>query len=422
MENKRKSLYNIAGFLLGLLSCNNIIGIQVGNNTSINYAQFYAVGLFAVLIVFVRQWRARITSCFNKGFKFYISLAIISMVPSLVIFQGTSYSSSPIKSILVLITFLTIYCDVILLDDYRQSILNGLCIGVILNIVFSVLQLIFYRIGYDFSLSTWFPNSSFQYNIYWYRVQGLFLETSHFACFMIVVINLVFFKRKNVSLRWIVILSLLFLLGISFTGNFMLFLMAIVFDLVFITKKKMLKLGTIHLSIAFLSIALVSLIGLAFSDKIYDLLLKTNISEMIKVGLADWNINNTDNVSTVARYGNMIKALELSIKYPFGVGYGMASNMLILEYASDVRDAFSFIITVLLEMGLVGVVSYMLMIYQLGIRPFFKGKDIYKRKLGLSIIFMSVVQIANGVKWYPVFLIVMGLISAEEARSRKPRC
>lgn len=411
---RKKSINVILAWLLGFIVCNNVFYCFQGVSSNINISEVYSLFLLVFLIV-QNSFKipiGKINKYFESGMKIYSMMIYVLLIPSLLLFQSTSYAISPLKGAVAYLLILSTIIDVILLKDNKSNIIDGLKIGIVINILFSFFQLFCYLRGISFSLATWFPQIAFQENIYWYRAQGLFLETSYYAAFISITICLLFVTTKSLYKNIMYFLSSILLLGISFTGNIVNFLV-VIFLYLFIVAKNTFKKKTYEQFMSlFLLVLTLIICCTVFSDQINSFLVRVGFGANFSNGLFDAIITNTTNNSSNAiRLEYQTKALSLIPNYFWGVGYNMSSSLLQLKYG--IVASFNVLVTNQLELGFIGTISYILVFYHTGVKLLLKGKSDYQKSLGIAMIAMFVAQVGNGFNWFPFCALVYALASIE---------
>lgn len=413
LRSGEKSINEYLSLILGLIVCNNVVYLYQGNSTNINIASIYCFILFVFLIM-QRNFSIPIGEFGNyleSGLKLYSLTVFVLFVPATILFISTKFYLSPLKGVIAYILIFFVALDVILLREYKEKIFQGLLVGFIINIALSFFQYYCYLRGSFFSLSTWFPQTAFQENIFMYRAQGVFLETSYFAAFISITIPIILTKINSFYANAIILGVSLFLLGMSFTGNIVNCIFGLALYFFIIGKEKMKGKANTGFKI-FILLVIVAIVGITFNNQIIKALNMTGFADNFSKGLLDAIITNTNNnVSNSIRLNYQLKALKLIPDHLFGVGYNMSSPLLQLKYG--IVATFNVLITNQLELGFIGLISYLIIIYNTGIRLILRGVNTYQKSLGIAMIVMFIAQVGNGIRWFEFCIVIYGLAIIE---------
>lgn len=437
MKNKM-CLLNVLAFLMGLFACNNVIYLFKIGDTYINIE--YVLAVITACVIFVKDskkfWGA--FKDINKYFKAFIIIMFLSVIPLIIVFNDSLGSiSSFFNGMVLFFLCFCIYIDIVALQEKKDLFINGFKIGFILNIILSLIQYITYKNGNYFSLYNYFPQPAFQinsyygmksslqmssdtFNIYGYRAQGFFLETSYYMAFLISSAIVLFAITKFSLFKSIIIIIAIFTIIQTSSGNMIILLSTfILYYLLKNAKRGEKNTYKINIKKIFL-IYIIFSIGLIFAisqrDTISDFLINNNIVNKIIKNFETANIANEGNKE---RFDNMKKALNLAWDYPFGVGYNMSYTMMRNEYGNEIRvtSAFNRLITIQLELGFLGTITYLIYIYQVGIKLFLKAKENYSLALGIAVFGVFVCQVGNGIGFsYPFVMFIFALADIERKK------
>lgn len=424
---------------LGIIVCNNVAyALKVGR-TYINVSFVYGIILFMFFIVFRKRNIKKCVKEINYSFRIYIIIALLSIVLAVVTFiDDISLISSYFNGIIMLVLNLILYMDVLFLKDYKNYILKGLIIGFILNMLLSLIQYVTYNNGNYFSLYYFFPQPGFQinsyygantllqqttdtFNIYGYRAQGFFLETSYYMAFIAATSVILFAITKKGLIKILSIISMIFIIALTSSGNMIVVLVTFIMYYIFRKiksksnncNKENKKINIKTFTALFIITIFILGIGLLNISKIKEIITTNNVYEKF--------INNI-NTANIADEGNkgratsMVKALELVLKYPLGVGYNMAPTLLSLEYEDGILEqnaTFNRLITIELEQGPLGLLFYVIYIYQISGLLILKAKEKYTLALGIGVLGAFICQIGNGIGFFPFIILVFALANIE---------
>lgn len=421
-----KDIKKILAFLQGLSICNNVIYFFNYNTFYLNVS--YIISIVTLLYIIFKE-KGKITNCLNridKIFYLYIFFCLLSIIPMFFYFKNDlSITSAFFNGLPGLILIFIQYLVIVALCDNRKQIINGIVSGFIINIIFSILQYIFYYSGNIFTLYRLFPNPSFQVagnyfvlesmpdiastlKIYSFRAQGLFLETSYFLIFVIGSILIVLNNIKNNIIKVVILFVTIWLCAISESGNFIILIFILILYLIAKLicshkdkrkiSRKMLLIFPIILLVGMISIPLI-----ANNEKLI-----ANIQNSI-LSIDTSDSNNIERTTSIKR------GAELIMKYPFGIGYNMSSTIYGKEYGSEYVNAiFSTLIVNELEIGLVGNLMYIIFSIKMILNAFKSSKDKTNIALSISALGLLLCQVTNGISYWrmPYIIFIFALINA----------
>lgn len=424
-------------FFLGIIVCNNVAyALKVGR-TYINVSFVYGIIIFMFFIVFRKRNIKKCVKEINYSFRIYIIIALLSIVLAVVTFiDDISLISSYFNGIIMLALNLILYMDVIFLKDYKKYILKGLIIGFILNMLLSLIQYVTYNNGNYFSLYYFFPQPGFQinsyygannflqqvadtFNIYGYRAQGFFLETSYYMAFIASTSIILFVITKKSFWKILSIISMIFIIALTSSGNMIVILFTFIIYYIFMkikSKNNICEDKKINIK-TFTTFFLIAVLLISFGAINF-----SNIEEIIKTNNVFEKFVNNINTANIANEGNkgratsMVKALELVLKYPLGVGYNMSPTLLSLEYEDGILEqnaTFNRLITIELEQGPLGLLFYVIYIYQISGVLILKAREKYTLALGIGVLGAFICQIGNGIGFFPFVILVFALANIE---------
>lgn len=437
---------SVLAYLIGLLVGQNVLYAIKISNTYINVIYIITAIIFIVKRLSSPIKFKQTIKGFDKLFFYYIIAIIISVIPYsyIVITNDNIRYQSYFSGLISLVLGLTLYTCVLYFADYRGKIFTGLWHGLIINVLVSLLQLIMFNRGSYFSFYDWFPQPAFyvsikwnaaqsgilsnnlEYLIFYYRAIGLFLECSYLVGYVSSVILITILTTPKSIFRFIILTLLTFLIAISGSANlviyFGVFIIYICVNLVVVGKVSK-NDNRIHRNIRgniviskhwikllwFIATAIL-IIYIIGADWISSYFSIDDITSSVKNSFATTDITDSDNIT---RYTFMLKALDLVAQYPFGVGYNMASS--VLKTLSGSYATFNYFITILLELGPIGIMAYILFI---GNTIFILLKNYtskYSIALAVSVLAICACQFGNGVGFFPSTWLVFALCNVEKS-------
>lgn len=436
-EKNTNRIEKIVAFILGLIICNNVIYFFKIGRTYINISFVYGVAVFLFLVIVKKKNIKKCIKEINIYFRLFILCALVSIIPLIIVFyKELSLISSYFNGIIALLLCVFLYADVILLKEHKKDILKGLAIGFSLNTVLSLIQYVTFNNGNYFSLYTYFPQPAFQinsyfgvkntlqnsldtFNIYGYRAQGFFLETSYYFAFIAGTAIVLFVTVKNSIIKILSFFSVVFIIALTSSGNMIIIISTFIMFYVMGRIKKSkdykdTKLRKKNILYAFFMILLFFLFFITNINKIQEIVIKNNVYDKFINNVNTANITNDGNKD---RLNSMIKSLKLILKYPLGVGYNMSPTLLNLEYdvgELETNTTFNSLITIQLEEGILGTIVYAMYICNISIFLICKAKEKYTLALGIATFAIFICQIGNGIGFFPFVILMFALANIEQ--------
>lgn len=356
IQDDKNELLAFLMMILGLFLAGNVIYVFTFGSTHFTIAETYSVLLFIYLLATKRiNWR-NIMSTIGIEFQLFCVMIVVSGLFALVTFMNVSLLYRYMVGVVSFIICCTTLIDVISLFEYRQYFAKGCAIGITINAVICVIQYVFYQKNISFTfLYDLFHQDSFHLNVYNFCAQGLFLEPSHMNQFLAsittVFIGIVGLKRLNDKTILILILTCC---ALSTSGTAAVVLVGLVLYMIikrpfgrYVSKK-----GFVFFSILIVS-GLVIYVFFSNSPMLDDI--AKNIGEYIKLASEGSNISDSSNVERVQ---SMKAAMSLVPQNPFGCGWNMVHTLLQERTNLGTASAFSDMLEMVLEVGVVGVGFY----------------------------------------------------------------
>ena len=395
-------------FLIGLLASSNIFYIFRLNT----FCLWFDI-VVSLIIFFKILFKKKLSYCLSKTsklFNFFALFCFLSLIPCLIYnIDRLDFVMSCVYGLIELIIIYIYYLAIIYLKNEEEYITNGILIGLILNILYSIIQYVGFNSSKVISFAYLFPNSSFQISgvydvlyydsiqttlkIYFYRASGFFLETSYFFIYCIGALFVI--KRtpkvaKSNLLYSILVLATVILMFMSKTENLVIFLIIYTIYLIcdkFIEKKGLKIRKDTLLKFSILVITFVLSLGLF---KEFRNLINTSVSNGIEY-LSNITFNDQ---SSNARFKSINDGLDLFLTHPFGIGYNTSAKTINLMY-NDV-SIFSTFMSLLVEIGIVGSTFYWLFPLK-SVFLLFKSKKKKNIILGFATLSLIILQITNGI-------------------------
>lgn len=427
-------------FVFGLVFVQGIVYVTKVGNLYVDVVYPFAVIVLSLNFAF----RPRITlqsieSCFYKGMTPFLSVVVLSVflaVGSSITHVGVHISSC-VNGLVVLLFSLIIYFAVISLRDRMRFLVRGLFFGLLVNILVSFFQYAAFQSGTAFTLYDYFPQPAFyisvpwgagsawaqnlRYLVYSFRAQGLYLEVSYFvgAATMIYVVSMGFLDMSGTA-KAVVFLLLLFLFAMSNTGNLVLFigftllthfLLSASHDKTtsFLTNKRSSAEWIVQLVVIAVLVGL-CIYALSNIDDVTSALDVDNLVKGLQGGIESSDISNSDNRE---RFLFMQNGLSEFMRYPWGGGYNMAPTLTFYDFGTNAT--FSYVLTLLVEMGPIGLIAYGYLVLSMVLRLLVNDGRLIGSKacVAVALIALLVFQTGNGIGLTPIAWVIFALASIE---------
>lgn len=399
---------NNLAFLIGLLASSNIFYILKLNTFCLWFD--VVISLIIFLKIILKKKFSYCLSQTSKFFNFFVLFCFLSLIPCLIYnIDRLDFVMSCVYGLIELIIMYIYYLAIIYLKNEEKYITNGILVGLIFNILYSIIQFACFNSGKIISFAYLFPNNSFQisgvydvlYNdsiqttlkIYFYRASGFFLETSYFFIYCIGALFIIKRNAKVAKSNLIYstfALIIIILMFISKTENLVIFLAIYTLYLIcdeFIEKKELkIKKNTL-LKVSVLIIIFVLSLGIF---KEFRNLINTSVSNGFEY-LSNITLNDQ---SSNVRIKSIKDGLDIFLEHPFGIGYNTSAKTINFIY-EDV-SIFSTFVSLLVEIGIVGSVFYWLFPLR-SVLLLLKSKNKENVVLGFAVLSLIILQITNGI-------------------------
>lgn len=420
IENYKK----IIAYLIGILTCQNVIYAFKFGNSYINI--LYVITVFFVLSYYFFTGSTGIVKQYiDKSLLLFLMIIYISVIPATFwYFEGTlTKFTTYIYGLINIGLGLSLLFSVFILRDKLEYIYKGIWHGFIICVLISVIQFVAFNTDKVFSLYFIFPQPSFyistswvnaqnlqlEFPLFFYRASGMFLETSYYLAFASVFIVPIILHVRPSIVKKIVIYIFSGLILISASGNIILLIIAILFWS--ILKKKTVINKNVNYKLKNLNASkyiIVVLVLVPTSILFINYIGLDVIIEKIVDSINTANIMNEDNTT---RFNNMIKGISLICKYPLGIGYNFSPTLMKSEFGIN-QSAFNYLITLAIELSIVGMIAYILMILSFIIR-LIKRKNNNSISLMIALICAFISQIGNGIGLSSYIWVLIALICIE---------
>lgn len=419
MPRLKERLLSLFAFLIGLLACTDSIYFILVGETPILWVYVVSMLLIGFLLIYDQQRLITALSRFSNWYWLFIGCCFFSIIPMLVtfVYQPQVFRSFFTGQITLLLTT-TVYGAVLCLHDRLALLYRGVWWGIIANVVMAALQYFGFATSRFISLYSWFPQRDYIVALPWaaqlkesaavnfltiYRASGLFLETSYYVIFLVAALVVTLYFQKITLWHWLILFLLFSFLIISSSANTVVLLGLL--GIFFWIQRGHLNAPLTYSMAAILVIVTGILVGACvyYATDIIKFFASNNLIGSVIDSFKTLNLRDQGNQE---RYHNMQTALSLYEQHWFGVGFNMLPTYLELTVGKLLRasSAFNWFINLLLELGPVGLGVYCLMLFDWIRRNFNAGR--LGRLLSYSIIGIAMMQFGNGVKLFPIFMLI----------------
>lgn len=434
-SSKRSKFLSACMLLLGLgLSTNVVYVFRIGS-TCVYVG--YAIALLLVIWLFLsnRGEGGIDLGLVDSSVWIFFTVACVSVIAAAItsITGGTGVDAPlvALRGLVVLFCGILTYYVVVRLSRYSKSLLIGLGLGIAINGVLCLVQYYAFYSGSVFTLYNYFPQESFAVfttwdaasavpigasAIYSFRPQGLFLEPSHIMIFLVCLAPIAFLTMKSRIGRLAIVGTSVFCCVTALSPNAIFFLIEVLVLLaVYLSHNG----GKNHLSSARFShgtiIAAFAIVLAATVFLMVDGDVLNDIVAALAQSLTDLDVSSTTDTGTLDRWNSMVKALAVCGSNLFGTGWNTEALTLSYIYGSGDVASQSYAIRLLLETGVLGLVSYALLIWRHS-KPLLGGESMTDLCLCAGVVFLAICQVTNGMTLVPWAWALLGL-----ARSRALR-
>lgn len=354
---EKSKLNAILMTILGVMMATDIIYIFSVGSTHFTVAEVYSVGLFLYLLAARKiDWKI-VSQTVGLPFELFCVVIGLSGLLALITFLNVSLLYRFVVGVISFCICITAMIDAIVLFDYRSFFAKGCVIGIIVNSVFCVIQYLLYQANIPFTfLYDMFRQDSFHLNVYNFCAQGLFLEPSHMNQFLATVVpvcigflGLKKFKNK------LFLTFVLMCCALSTSGTAAVVLFGLLL-LLLIEKPFSRYVSKSSIVLTYALVLIIFLVFVFFSSSQQLRSVSDNISRYIKLAAEGSNISDASNAERVQSMG---AAFKLIPQNPLGCGWNMVHTLLQQKSNLGTASAFSDMLEMTLEIGVLGVGLYL---------------------------------------------------------------
>ncbi len=399
---KKYSIDRLLAFLLGIGVSEGITVLFYLSNKPFAFIEVLSPLMFMYFCMRDRHAFSRFLRSIPLGLKLFFLIIVLSIVPGIVYFMSVSVIPRYLVGLITLIISLTAAFNAFILKEQKQYIFRGLFIGLVLNVFFSVICFVSFQRGEIISLEKFFNRESFYTPEYSFRAQGFFLEPSHLTRYIgsVVLIVISSIKLKPPIIKYIIVFATIFALGLSLSGSVAIIIVGIVLYFLATMKNKR--------GIKFRDIGLLLLFIVAL------FMFSSVISETMDKIMTGANITDAENAG---RFDAILSVLSQWNALILGCGWNLTANL--IESANlDIPAAFSDIVEMLVETGIVGGLIYIFSVLAMMLK-LWKKRENYSRALSVSLLMILALQVGTDYAFNPCMMLVFGLCFAEIYEKQK---
>ena len=399
----------LLSLLLGISVGTNIVYLFSVGNTYFVISEVYSVLLFILLVLCKKVKFKQFIKIVPFSFKLFIITILFSSIAVLVTFEQIGLFYRYIVGIIALGISITAMINVITLFEYRKYIATGLGVGIVINILFSIIQYVTFQKGIAFTyLYDLFVQPSFHLNVYNFGAQGLFLEPSHMMHFFVAAIPIWFVWRyKNNLVNILAIFAIFVTCAMSGAGTSMVVFLVIIFLFLaklslkngrFLAKRKTVIKWTIFLTILGILCIIIIPQTSMFSN------ISTEINHYFKLAMEGSNIADSSNTE---RLTSMKTAIRLIPRNPIGCGWNMVHTLLEENTLLGTATAFSDILEMTLELGIIGISFYLYGMMSI-IGNCIKKRQLEYRGIAIALVAILIMQLLGDNSFNPLMFMTIG--------------
>lgn len=401
----------VFAFLLGLSVSENITSVFSFGSTLFTLSEVLSPILLLFLCLKDINRVASFIRCVPIGFKLFFAAVVASIIPGLIYFMSVEIIYRYCVGLIYLLIVLTAATDAFILRKSKDTIITGVFVGLVGNMLYTILCFVAFHNGILVTLKYVIPRAGFYAPSASFRSQGFFLEPSHFIRYVGTVGLIVIASRKirHSLFKYVLVLISAIALIFSYSGS--LVILAIGYLIYCIGSRETINIcrakpGMLVLIFAVLLIAIVA-IGVLNINRNYDV---EDVFDRIMNGADITDEGNAE------RFESMKKILEnLGLPMLLGCGWNLTGTYIQTENLG-ITAAFSDILELLLETGIVGLVLYVGSLLSMSF-ALWKMRGRYSRALSVSLLVILALQIGTDYALNTCIMLVFGLSVGELADS-----
>ena len=344
--------------ILGFTLAGNVVYVFSFGSTPFTISEVYSVALFVYLILTRKVDWTNVFHTMGLAFKLFCVVIAFSGLLAFITFLNISLMYRFMVGVISFCICLTTLIDVITLFDYRISFAKGCMAGIVVDGVLCVIQYVFYQANMPFTfLYDLFPQDSFHLNVYNFCAQGLFLEPSHMNQFLATIVPIcIGFMGIKTFKNKLFLAIVLMCCALSTSSTAAVVLVGLLL-LVLIEKPFSRYVSKNGFALVCFLVLIAIIIAIFFSDSPVLTGITNNVSRYIKLAAEGSNIGDSSNTERVQ---SMQAAFRLIPQNPLGCGWNMVHTLLQQKTNLGTASAFSDMLEMVLEIGVLGVGLYVI--------------------------------------------------------------
>ena len=402
MIQEKTNFERFLAFMLGLSICEGISVVFSFGNTMFTISEVISPIIMFFLFLTKANEFSGLFKNIPTGFKLFFIIVIFSIVPGVLYFGIDALYRYMVGLVYISIIF-TMTVNVYVLRQSRHSMILGIAIGLVLNVIFSLICFFAFNSGKVISLEGVFPRDHFFTPTLTFRTQGFFLEPSHFIRFVgsVILIAIANIKIKNSIFIFFLTLATIFVMMYSFSGSIVILAFGMLIYWIFSKSGSKSKITVSSVATLLFALVLVALI-------IFNPDVLSNLESIFLNILSGADITDEGNA---ARFDSMKTVFENIDVATLGCGWNL-SGTLFEARKMNIVSAFSYILQMAIELGFLGALIYCVSLIQTSLK-LIKQKNTRATALGASLLIILALQIGTDYSLNTCTMAVFGLVICE---------
>ncbi len=408
VENQSNKIF---AFLLGLSVSEGISSVFSFGSTLFTLSEVLSPVLFVLLCIKDGRGIADFIRRVPIGFKIFFVVVVCSIIPGLIYFMSVDVIYRYFVGIIYLLIILTTAVDAFILRKSRDAIIKGLYIGLVVNVLYTVLCYAAFQSRTIITLSAVFSRAGFYVPRASFRSQGLFLEPSHFVRYVgtigLVVISSI--KIKKSFFRFIIVVASIAMLMFSYSGSLIILTVGLI--IYWIGTRNPKNIGRVKPRTLALIYVVCLLVILGISG--------FSINDYVDVEGTIHRIMNSADITDVGnseRFESMQTIMDNLGFVMMGCGWNLTGTFIQTENLG-ITAAFSDILELLLETGVIGLLLYVCSLLALNV-GLWRMRDRYSRALSTTLLVILALQIGTDYALNTCIMLIFGLSVGQMADRR----
>lgn len=395
-------------FLLGLSIFEGVSMFFSVGSTVFTFSEILSPLIFVGLCILKLYKLGSFIKNIPLGFKIFFIMILLSIVSGIAAFASGDAVIRYLVGLIYLFIVFTMAANVFMLNHAKKWIINGLFVGFLANIVFSLICCLSFNKGTVITLSNMFDREGFFVPVHRFRSQGFFLEPSHFIRYVAsVFLILISAQRiKSVFVKFALVIATIAVSLLSTSGSVVIMACGLVLYILIRKKSKIITPATL-LTLFIVIIAICVFFTFNLGEQ-------WNLGELTEGIFSGADIKDEGNVD---RYESMVLSLGYLDDMLLGCGWNLVGSLFEQNHSGTV-SAFSDILEMTLELGIFGIIFYIWSVMSLVLK-LIRRKNNYSISLAVSLLIIFALQIGTDYAFNTCIMFVFGLAVAEIADGKK---